>query len=68
MKLNFILPFLMTLVLVGSSVGCGKKGPPVPPVSIDKPKNSIKQSAGLYKQGRKELLKIHQPIDFIHFI
>ena len=58
MKLNFILPFLMTLVLVGSSVGCGKKGPPVPPLSIDKPENSIEQSAGLYKQGRKVLLKI----------
>ena len=53
MKLNFILPFLMILVLVGSSVGCGKKGPPVPPVSIDKPKNSIKQSTGLYKRVEK---------------
>ena len=57
MKLNFILPFLMILVLAGSSVGCGKKGLPVPPLSIDKAENSIKQSAGLYKQGRKELLK-----------
>jgi hypothetical protein len=57
MKLNFILPFLMILVLAGSSVGCGKKGPPVPPLSIDKPENLIEPSAGLYKQGRKELLK-----------
>jgi len=58
MKLNFILPFLMILVLAGSSIGCGKKGPPVPPVSIDKRENSIKQNAGLYKQGRNELIKI----------
>jgi predicted small lipoprotein YifL len=57
MKLNFILLFLMILVLASSSVGCGKKGPPVPPLSIDKPENSIEQSAGLYKQGRKEFLK-----------
>jgi len=53
MKLNFILPFLMILVLVGSSVGCGKKGPPVPPVSIDKPKNLIKQSAGYINRAEK---------------
>ena len=53
MKLNFILLFLMILVLTGSSVGCGKKGPPVPPVSIDKPENSIKQSTGLYKRVEK---------------
>ena len=58
MKLNFILPFSMILVLAGNSIGCGKKGPPVPPVSIDKPENPIKQNAGLYKQGRNELIKI----------
>lgn len=57
MKLNFILTYLMILVVAGSSVGCGKKGPPVPPLSIDKPESSIEQSVPLYTQGRKEFLK-----------
>ncbi len=32
MKLRTFLLLLMILIFMGTQVGCGKKGPPVPPV------------------------------------
>ncbi len=39
MKLKTFLFLLMILAVFSIQVGCGKKGPPVPPLEIDKPEN-----------------------------
>ena len=39
MKLRTFILLFMILVFLGTQVGCGKKGPPVPPL-IDKPEKS----------------------------
>ena len=43
MKLRTFLLLLMILAIMGTQVGCGKKGPPVPPPDSpisDKPEKS----------------------------
>ncbi len=40
MKLKTVLLLLMFMLVFGSQVGCGKKGPPVPPLETDKPEKS----------------------------
>mgnify|MGYP006919303129 CR=1 FL=1 len=37
MKLRTIVLLLLILIFFSGQVGCGRKGPPVPPPDIDKP-------------------------------